>query len=301
MRIIAHRGGAGIGCENTLTCIEKGLSCSRADMVEIDVHLTKDGEVVVCHDPDVDRMTDGRGMIEDMTLQEIKSLHVKDRDGKTTPDQIPTLREVLTFIGSRAEILLEIKRNDVKEIKTLTQLILDISEQTNMLSLNASIEAARAGEAGRGFAVVASEISKLASDSSNAAEKISIIGESITEIVDSLGYVSSEMLLFVTDSVMSDYENFQTFGNEYYVKSQDIKSRADAIYENTKALNDGMHEISDSASSILAASEENLATIQNIADTLNNIDNSMISVKKETANNLNAVESMNSVVGGYKL
>lgn len=112
MRIIAHRGGAGLGCENTLSCIEKGLSCSRADMVEIDVHLTKDGEVVVCHDPDVDRMTDGRGMIEEMTLQEIKSLHVKDQDGKTTSDQIPTLREVLTFIGSRAEILLEIKRND---------------------------------------------------------------------------------------------------------------------------------------------------------------------------------------------
>ena len=53
MRIIAHRGGAGLGCENTLSCIEKGLSSSRADMVEIDVHLTRDGEVVVCHDPGV--------------------------------------------------------------------------------------------------------------------------------------------------------------------------------------------------------------------------------------------------------
>lgn len=115
MRIIAHRGGAGLGCENTLTCIEKGLACSRADMVEIDVHLTRDGEVVVCHDPDVDRTTDGKGMIEDLTLQEIKSLHIKDSDGKTTSYRIPTLREVLTRIGSRAEVLLEIKRSDNRD------------------------------------------------------------------------------------------------------------------------------------------------------------------------------------------
>lgn len=115
MRIIAHRGGAGLGCENTLACIEKGLACSRADMVEIDVHLTRDGEVVVCHDPDVDRTTDGKGMIEDLTLQEIKSLHIKDSDGKTTSYRIPTLREVLTRIGSRAEVLLEIKRSDNRD------------------------------------------------------------------------------------------------------------------------------------------------------------------------------------------
>ncbi len=115
MRIIAHRGGAGLGCENTLACIEKGLACSRADMVEIDVHLTRDGEVVVCHDPDVDRTTDGKGMIEDQTLQEIKSLHIKDSDGKTTSYRIPTLREVLTRIGSRAEVLLEIKRSDNRD------------------------------------------------------------------------------------------------------------------------------------------------------------------------------------------
>ncbi|MBO6113813.1 MAG: hypothetical protein J6P57_02030 [Lachnospiraceae bacterium] len=236
--------------------------------------------------------------IADELIEEIANMSAELNEFVTKATA--NLKEKNEEIGTELNNSLE-AAHAVNQIRSLTQLILDISEQTNMLSLNASIVAARAGEAGRGFAVVASEISKLASDSSDAAEKISIIGESITDIVDSLGYVSSELLLFVNDSVMSDYENFQTFGNEYFVKAQDIKSRANAIYENTKALNNSMHEISDSASSILAASEENLATIQNIADTLNNIDNSMISVKKETANNLNAVENMNSVVGGYKL
>ncbi len=189
----------------------------------------------------------------------------------------------------------------VAEIKTLTAAILDIAEQTNMLSLNASIEAARAGEAGRGFSVVATEIAKLANDSGEAAEKISVIGESIISIVENLGCVSSEMMMFVSDHVMNDYEQFQNYGNEYYEKAQDISERIKLIYESTQALRNGMNSMSDSATSMLATSEENLATIQSIADNLRDIDNSMQSVKAKTNDNLNAVNNMNSVVGGYKL
>ena len=111
MKIIAHRGGAGIGNENTLSCISKGLSYS-PDMVEIDVHLTKDCEVVVCHDPYINRTTDGMGMICDMTLQEVKAAHIVDSNGDSTDEKIPTLREVIELIGDRAAILLEIKRED---------------------------------------------------------------------------------------------------------------------------------------------------------------------------------------------
>lgn len=111
MKIIAHRGGAGLAPENTLSCIEAGLGCCNVSMIEVDVHLTKDGEVVVMHDPTVDRMTDGSGRIEDMTLNELKALHITGSDSKS----IPTLREVLNFIGDRAEVLLEIKRDDDRD------------------------------------------------------------------------------------------------------------------------------------------------------------------------------------------
>lgn len=109
MKIIAHRGGAGLGPENTLSCIEKGLGCKHTSMIEIDVHLTKDGQVVVMHDPDVDRMTNGSGKIEDMTLAELKALQVQDAE------RIPTLEEVLNLIGDRADVLLEIKRPDDRD------------------------------------------------------------------------------------------------------------------------------------------------------------------------------------------
>ena len=111
MKIIAHRGGAGLGNENTLSCISKGLSYG-PDMIEIDVHLTSDCEVVVCHDPYIDRTTDGKGIISEMTLEEVKAAHIVDASGNSTKEKIPTLREVIEHIGGRAAILLEIKRED---------------------------------------------------------------------------------------------------------------------------------------------------------------------------------------------
>lgn len=112
MKIIAHRGGAGLGLENTLSCIEAGLGCSSVSMIEVDVHLTKDGEVVVMHDPTVDRMTNYSGKIENMTLEQLKALRVV---GNCHSERIPTLREVLNLIGDRAEVLLEIKRPDNRD------------------------------------------------------------------------------------------------------------------------------------------------------------------------------------------
>lgn len=59
MEIIAHRGGASIGPENTLACYKKGIEAG-ADIVEIDIHLTKDGKLIICHDQSIDRTTNGR-------------------------------------------------------------------------------------------------------------------------------------------------------------------------------------------------------------------------------------------------
>lgn len=71
--------------------------------------------------------------------------------------------------------------DDMKQIKSIVGMIVSISEQTNLLSLNASIEAARAGEAGRGFAVVADEVGKLAAQSKDASTEINKILNSILE------------------------------------------------------------------------------------------------------------------------
>lgn len=117
MEIIAHRGGASIGPENTLACYKKGIEAG-ADIIEIDIHQTKDNQIVICHDQSINRTTNGKGLIREMTLQEIRQYRALDADGNLTDEQLPTLDEVFNlFLQTRAsgnpcKLLVEIKRTN---------------------------------------------------------------------------------------------------------------------------------------------------------------------------------------------
>ena len=108
--VVAHRGGADLGPENSLGCIRRGIAAG-AGWVEIDVHLSADGEIVVCHDPSVDRTTDGKGQISGMTYPELRRLRLLDGEGRPTDEHLPTLDEVLDLTKGRAVLLIEIKHS----------------------------------------------------------------------------------------------------------------------------------------------------------------------------------------------
>lgn len=101
MLVIGHRGAMGYEPENTLRSFKKALELG-VDMIEFDVHLLKDGEIILMHDDTVDRTTDGNGFVADKTLAEIKRLNA----GKG--EKVPTLQEALDFIDRRVPILIEI-------------------------------------------------------------------------------------------------------------------------------------------------------------------------------------------------
>lgn len=130
--ITGHRGGANLGPENSLDCIAAGMAAG-ASSIEIDVHITSDGEIVVCHDPKVDRTTDGTGAINDMTLPQLKKLRLLDSNGKPTGQTIPTLEEVLELVGGKVELLLEIKRKGGNN-QGIEKAVLDILEKNDALS-----------------------------------------------------------------------------------------------------------------------------------------------------------------------
>ena len=102
MMIIGHRGAAALEPENTLLSIERAMDIG-VDAVEIDVHLSKDKELVVIHDATVDRTTNGTGPVSSYTVQEIKRLDA----GKG--EAIPTLQEVIDLIGKRVMLVIELK------------------------------------------------------------------------------------------------------------------------------------------------------------------------------------------------
>lgn len=124
LSITAHRGGADLGNENTLSCINLGI-LSGADVIEIDIHQTKDGRLVVCHDETINRTTNKKGKIEDLTFDEIRQARIVSKDKEITEECIPTLEEVLALIKGRCQLLVEIKLNHEGQYPGIVQKTLD--------------------------------------------------------------------------------------------------------------------------------------------------------------------------------
>jgi len=109
VKVAAHRGGALLWPENGLTAFRNALSLG-ADYLELDTHLTADSQVLVIHDPTLDRTTTSRGPVSAKRLSELASTRLKARDDRVTDDGVPTLAQVLDVLKpSRAQLLLEIK------------------------------------------------------------------------------------------------------------------------------------------------------------------------------------------------
>ncbi|MFZ0076814.1 MAG: methyl-accepting chemotaxis protein, partial [Exiguobacterium undae] len=144
-----------------------------------------------------------------------------------------------TLILSETKTKLEdamVRAKAVKEISVLSDAILSIAAQTNLLSLNASIEAARAGEVGRGFAVVAEEIRKLAESSRATVEQIQDVSLSVIESVEHLNTASGEMLHFIDTKVVHDYDLFEQASEQYRTDAHVFGNAADHFAEQAGQL-----------------------------------------------------------------
>lgn len=101
MYTIAHRGASGYAPENTFAAFDIAAEMN-ADFIELDVQLTKDGQIVVIHDDKVDRTTDGSGFVKDFTLKKLQSLDAGSWYGaEFKGERIPLLEEVLKRYHSK--------------------------------------------------------------------------------------------------------------------------------------------------------------------------------------------------------
>ena len=150
---------------------------------------------------------------------------------------------------ARMEEAIQASKN-IQQIQVLTETIRTITNQTNLLAINASIEAARAGESGQGFAVVALEITDLSEASSEAVEKIQNVAATVTDSVTSLIECSEIILEFINTSVMTAYSDLVETGDHY---------KQDAEYVNGLVEN-----LSASSDQILNSLNQMNATIRDI-------------------------------------
>jgi glycerophosphoryl diester phosphodiesterase len=110
---VAHRGGSCLAPENTLAAFRNALTLP-VDAVELDVQMSRDGQLIVFHDSTVDRLTDGKGNILDLDFATLRSLNAAATFPGNWPEteQIPALSEVLTLVKERARVYIEIKTSE---------------------------------------------------------------------------------------------------------------------------------------------------------------------------------------------
>ncbi len=171
--------------------------------------------------------------------------------------------EIISNIRKELKISME-ESKKTKLIKELTQEILEITEQTNLLSLNASIEAARAGETGKGFAVVASEMGKLAENSEKIANRIQSISKVVMEAVMKLELEAGQLLQYVDSSVLMDYEEFERITKEYNLDAEKMGVIMNDFSNHAKSLDDSFYEMNDNISQIVEAMSEETQGIEHI-------------------------------------
>ena len=110
----SHRGGAGPGFpENCIATFENTIRHTYS-VLEIDLRYSKDGQLVLHHDPTLERTTTGTGPVADRTLQELKALRLKDSEGKVTEYQIPTLEEAFDWARGKTVLILDKKEVPVE-------------------------------------------------------------------------------------------------------------------------------------------------------------------------------------------
>lgn len=207
-----------------------------------------------------------------------------------------TARENMRVTNEKVNEILEVlekairESESVKQVNTLSQDILDISEQTNLLSLNASIEAARAGEAGKGFAVVATQISKLASESQEAVNRIQEINTVVTTAVNNLAEQSKELINYMKGSILGDFQSFVVPGGEYRENAAYIEGVMEEFTVKTEVLNKSVNSIAISIDSISHAISEGVNGVSSTAESMQTLAMEIDEVSRRMDENHNISE-----------
>lgn len=170
----------------------------------------------------------------------------------------------------------------VDKINALTGDILSIAGQTNLLALNASIEAARAGEAGRGFAVVAEEIRVLADNCRETANSIQEISQTVISAVSTLTENVGEMLQFVDQDIMGDYDSFVGVVNQYQTDAEEMNGILSQFAEETNYMTTTMQDMNTGIRDISITMDESANAVTSVAMEASSLVNIIADIQKET-------------------
>jgi glycerophosphoryl diester phosphodiesterase len=131
VKVVAHRGASGYAPENSMAAFLLALEM-KAGIIELDVHQSEDGEAIVIHDYSLDRTTNGTGLVENYTANELQEMDNGSWYGdQFSTERVPTLLQVLEKIDGKAIMLIEIKRGSGKVYADLGKRVVDVIREVN--------------------------------------------------------------------------------------------------------------------------------------------------------------------------
>ncbi len=218
---------------------------------------------------------------------------------KALEEQTAVKRDTEEMTRSLKEKIEAVKA--VGQIASLTDEILEISNQTNLLSLNASIEAARAGDAGKGFAVVADEITQLATGSAQTAEEIRKISDVVIGAVEELAVRSLEMLDFLKVKTINGYEGLVEVGEQYQTNSEQINSMMGDFNANFADFREKMQEVKESMEAVNIAVDETTRAVMEVTQTSERLAGNTNDVQNDTNKNMEIAQQLEAEAAKFKI
>ena len=191
--------------------------------------------------------------------------------------------------------------NSLSQINGMASAILDISSQTNLLSINAAIEAARSGEMGRGFGVVAAEISKLAETARATAERIQKMCEASNDSIEEVNQCMSSILQYMEGEVLESFGDFAKKSNDYSVSVEAIKQDIEKLSAFVRDLQGSIAQIFDNVMDVKNISGENSIAINEIVRKSESTEDIAMEIQNEAEENREMADSLEDIVNGFTL
>ncbi|MBQ7429178.1 MAG: hypothetical protein IJV29_05880 [Butyrivibrio sp.] len=226
---------------------------------------------------------------------EQRAMEMRQRAEQETESAKIAADEMTNELNAKIE-----KSKAVDGISGLTQTILEIASQTNLLSLNASIEAARAGEYGKGFSVVAGEISTLATNSADTAKKIQTISDEVIGTVRELADEATKMVEFVREKTVGGYIQLMETGEQYQEDAKKISEMLKNVEQASHNIESSMNVVSDAMDDVSTAVEESARGISDVAGAVSEMSENMKQNRVVVNENANIAQQLDGEVNKFK-